>query len=189
MVSSSSARVHSTSAQKLVVGRLAAELLLEVRDAAADLPLPLLEPARRAHHPALVAEPPLHLAPDRRDGVGQQVGADGRVELVHRLHQPLVGGLVQIFDRDAPASVAVGHGLCHAAVDQDHLVEQRLAALSIVGCVRFEQQFGGSLLALGAGDLLDCSHALASPWRAGLAPVAAVRGVPAPLRPDMSSSA
>ena len=47
----------------------------------ADPGLQLLDPARRAHHPAVVAEVALHLAADRRDGVGREVVAAVGVEL------------------------------------------------------------------------------------------------------------
>ena len=79
-------------------------------DALVDPPLQLLDPARRAHRPAVVAEVPHHLAADRRTAYVSRSLRGARVEPVHRLGESLVGDLDQVVLRDPTAPVARGNG-------------------------------------------------------------------------------
>ena len=73
-----------------------------------ELDRELLQVARHAHRPALVAEVALELAEDGRDGEARERGLAARVEAVDRLQQPERGDLDQVVERLAAALVAAG---------------------------------------------------------------------------------
>src|SRR5205085_1525629 len=80
----------------------AAELLAQRRDRAVELEVELLEPARHAHRPSLVAEVSLQLSGDRRRGEGGELQAPWRLEALDRLEQPDERDLSEIVERLAP---------------------------------------------------------------------------------------
>ena len=73
--------------------------------------------------------------------------AQRRVEVRSRLHQSLARRLLEVVVGDATALVAGGDGAGDAVVDHHDAVEQRPAALVVVGAVRLLQQLAGQLRA------------------------------------------
>ena len=88
--------------------RRAIELLREARQRALDAQRDLLDAARRAHHPRLIAEVSLELAGDRRDREGAERVAAGRVVAIDRLHQRDRRDLDEVLQRLAATLVATG---------------------------------------------------------------------------------
>ena len=95
--------------------------------APADVGLELLDRARRADHPAEVAELPLDLALHGDHGVGEELDAVVGVEVAGGLEQRHRRGLGQVVVGDAAAAVAGGDGAGEAHVHHDDLVLEPLA--------------------------------------------------------------
>ena len=89
------------------VGR-PAELARHLVGDAVDLDRELLQVARHAHRPALVAEVALELAEDRRHGERRERRLARRVEAVDRLEQAERGDLDQVVELLPAALVAAG---------------------------------------------------------------------------------
>ena len=101
--------------------RRAPELLGQVGRGGEDPALQLLHPARRADHPAVVAEVLAHLAADRGHGVGQEVVLPVGVIAARSLHQAQAGDLLEVVGRDAPVAVAARDALGDAQVGEHQL--------------------------------------------------------------------
>ena len=104
--------------------RGAAELVGQLGVGHVDPGLELLDPARRPDHPAVVAEVLAQLAPDGRDGVGEEVVARGHVVPLARLGQRQGRHLPEVVQRDAARAVAGGLGVGQVEVHHDHDVQQ-----------------------------------------------------------------
>ena len=88
----------------------------------------LLQVARHAHRPALVAEVALELAQDRRDGEAREGRLARRIEAVDRLQQPERGDLDQVVERLAAALVAAGELARERQKALDELLARELIA-------------------------------------------------------------
>src|SRR5439155_13076730 len=80
--------LHPRGLRELGDRRRARELYRELLDQPRELDVQLLQPARNAHRPALVAEVTLDLADDVRRRIRRQLDAALEVEAVDRLDQP-----------------------------------------------------------------------------------------------------
>jgi hypothetical protein len=89
----------------------------------------LVQPARRAHRRAVVAEVPLDLTLHRRSCIRREIDAALRVEPVDGLDQPDRPDLLEIVDVDALAGVLAGDG----ADEREVLLDQALPR-SVGGC-------------------------------------------------------
>ena len=149
--------------------RGATQLLGERPDRGGHRALDVLEPARHAHRPRVVAEVPSDLTGDRRDREGQEVEAAVGVEAVDRTDQAhrarlheVVFGLTAA--REAPRDV-----LGHREVARDQLGPQRRPP-GIAGRQVDELLEQGCQM----GVLVD---AFPAPRRCGPAPSTAVLGI------------
>ncbi len=88
----------------------------------------LLQPARHAHRPALVAEVPLDLTDDRRGRVGGELHATVRVEAVDGLDQPDGGDLREVVQRLA----AVAEPACQVLDERQVHAHQPVAQLRVL---------------------------------------------------------
>ena len=156
------------------VGR-AAELARHVLADAVDLDRELLQVARDAHRPALVAEVALELAEDRRDGERGERGLARRVEAVDRLEQPERGDLDQVVERLAAALVAARELARERQEALDELLARRLVALVVVA---LEQRAGprghGRRSSAGRGSAEYAPAAVALLGRFSMAPRASI---------------
>lgn len=161
----------------LVLGRLAAELLTQVLEGAAQPALELLEASRRPHHPAVVAEVAGQLAAHRRHGEGEQVVAALGLEAGDRHDQADVGHLDEVVVGEPAAPVAPGDRLGDAAVDQHELAAQVLAGVVVLGSAEPVQQRLGARGTLRAGEAGGVSrrHGSVPRTRCGPAVCSAVR--------------
>src|SRR5207253_2816644 len=91
--------------RELADRRRAAELNGELLDEPRELDVQLLQAARDAHRPALVAEVALDLADDVRRRVRRQLDAAVEVEAIDRLDQPDRPDLDEIFELFAAVRV------------------------------------------------------------------------------------
>ena len=96
----------SSACAQLGDRRRAVQLAREVGDLAVDLQGELLEVARHADRPRLVAEVALELAEDRRDRAAQDRHLALRIESVDRLDQADRGDLDQVVERLLGALIA-----------------------------------------------------------------------------------
>ena len=112
--------------------RCAAEFAAQLLDGVLDLRGELLELARDAHGPAVVAEVALELAEDRGDGEGGEREAAAGVEAVDGLQQADRGDLVEVVAFGAAGRVAAGEvaGERQEAVDEG--LEVGRVALAVV---------------------------------------------------------
>ena len=117
-------------------GGRAAELAAHLVADAVDLDRELLEVARHAHRPALVAEVALELAQDRRHGERGERGLALRVEAVDRLQQAERGDLHEVVERLAAALVAPGE----LAGERQEALDQRIARGRVAAVVVLDQQ-------------------------------------------------
>ena len=116
--------------------RRAAELAAHLVADAVDLDGELLQVARHAHGPALVAEVALELAEDRRDRERGERGLALRVEAVDRLQQAERGDLHEVVERLAAALVAAGE----LAGERQEALDERVARRRIAALVVLHQQ-------------------------------------------------
>ena len=119
------------SASSAGVGRTA-ELARHLVADAVDLDRELLQVARHAHRPALVAEVALELAEDRRDRERRERGLARRVEAVDRLEQPERGDLDQVVELLPAALVAAGELAREGQEARDELLARGGIALAVV---------------------------------------------------------
>ena len=112
--------------------RRPAELDGLVLDDLRELDVELLEPARDAHRPALVAEVALDLADDVRGRVGRQLDAAVDVEAVDRLDQADAADLDEIVELLAAVGVAPGERADEREVLLDQLLARGEVALLVV---------------------------------------------------------
>jgi hypothetical protein len=111
----------------------------------------LLEPARDAHRPALVAEVPLDLADDRRRRVRGELHTAVRVEAVDRLDQPDRGDLGEVVERLAAVAEAACEMLHERQVHADQLIAQlRVLGAAIVQRAQFEEHLARPAAVRGA---------------------------------------
>ena len=104
--SSTSSTEIESRAGDLVGGRKAPELLGQAAGGVVDLHRDLLETAREAHVPDVVAEVTPDLAEDRRHGERREPTTVARVEPVNGLHEAESGHLDQVVERLGLAPVA-----------------------------------------------------------------------------------
>src|SRR5436190_6480024 len=122
----------------------AAELDRLLLDQLRKLDVELLEPARDAHRPALVAEVALDLADDVRRRVRGQLDAAVDVEAVDRLDQPDRPDLDEVVELFAPVRVAPGE-----RPDERHVLLDQLVA----GC-----EIAVRVIAPQKGSVVDVGH-------------------------------
>ena len=96
----------------------------------------LLQVARDAHRPALVAEVALELAEDRRDGERRERRLALGVEAIDRLEQPERRDLDQVVELLAAALVAP----CELACERQEALHELLARGRVVLAVVADQQ-------------------------------------------------
>ena len=108
-----------------VGGRGPTEAGREVALRLGDALLQLLDAARRAHHPALVAEVAANLPAHRRHAERQEVVPGARVEPPGGLGQRQVGHLLEVFGGDAAGAVAGHDRVGDRHVHRRELVGQR----------------------------------------------------------------
>src|SRR3954471_8261815 len=133
---------------ELLDGRRAAELVRELVALLGDLELQLLEAARDAHRPRLVAEVALDLAEDGRRRVGREAHLAGDVEAVDRLHDPDARDLDEVVERLPAAGVAAGE----RPGEREHLLGELVAGPHVTVLVDAAQEL---LLARGTGSTGD----------------------------------
>ena len=112
--------------------RRAPELDGLVLDDLRELDVQLLEAARNAHGPALVAEVALDLADDVRRRVRRQLDAAVDVEAVDRLDQADAADLDEVVELLAPVGVAAGERADEREVLLDQLLARGEVALLVV---------------------------------------------------------
>ena len=112
--------------------RRAAELARHLVRHAVDPHRHLLQVARHAHRPALVAEVALELAEDRRDGERRERGLARGVEAVDRLQQAERGDLDQVVELLAAALVAARELARQRQEALDELLARGRIALAVV---------------------------------------------------------
>ncbi|GAA3045604.1 hypothetical protein GCM10020000_26670 [Streptomyces olivoverticillatus] len=130
----------------------------------------LLEPARHAHGPALVAEVPFDLADDRGRGVGGELHAAVRVEPVHRLDQADGGHLGQVVERLA-AVAEPPRQVLHQRQVHPHQVIAQLGPLrrAVRQAPQLDEEQPGTAAVVGIGMLmprlvLDMIHVVRPLW-------------------------
>src|SRR3954468_15831756 len=116
--------------------RRTAQLHGELLHEPGELHVQLLQPARHAHRPALVAEVALDLADDVRRRVGRQLDAPVEVEAVDRLDQADGADLDEILELLAAVRVAPGE----RAHERHVLLDQLLARLEVAPLVVAPQE-------------------------------------------------
>src|SRR5262249_36428071 len=136
--------------QLVVLGR-PGELLRQLGAGPAQLQPQLLGGALDVHVPPLVPEVPLDLARDAGLGVGGEVAAEGRVEVVDGLEQTDVADLHQLFwglgavpvalgarpdQRFVPADEFLARGVPLLAVPRQRLDQLHELRVSYIGAVR-----------------------------------------------------
>ena len=119
--------LHARGLRQLRDRRRAAELDGLLLDDLRELDVELLEPARDAHGPALVAKVALDLADDVRRRVGGQLDAALDVEAVDRLDQADAADLDEIVELLA----AVGVAPRQRADEREVLLDQLLAGCEV----------------------------------------------------------
>src|SRR5262249_28790854 len=129
----------------------AAELHGQLLDEAGQLDGELLEPARHAHRPALVAGVPRDPAYDVRRRVGRQLDAAVEVEAVDRLDQADGADLDEVVELLAAVGVAPGERADERHVLLDQLVPGGEVSLLVVaaqerGVVGIRHQAGRALV-------------------------------------------
>ena len=157
MVARTSSKGASTAVGDLLDGRRAAELVGELVARLGHAQLQLLQAARDAHGPRLVAEVALDLAEHRRRRVGGEAHLAREVEAVDRLHDPDAGDLHEVVERLAAVGVAPGE----RPGERQHLLGQLVARPRVALLVDAPQQLLLSQGARGGGDGLPLVHAIA----------------------------
>src|SRR6266516_1546259 len=117
-------------------GRRATQLNRQLLDQTGELDVQLLQAARHADGPALVAEVPLDLADDVRRRVRRQLDAAVDVEAVDRLDQPDRPDLDEVLELLAAVRVAA----CERAYERHVLLDQLLARLEVAVLVVAAEQ-------------------------------------------------
>ena len=112
------------------LGRSAAELLGQLPGRRADFHGQLLDRALDIKLPARVPEMALDLAGDAGLGIGGQAAAEGRIEVVDRLHQADIPHLHQVLSRLRTAPVSLHAGPDQAAVTAHQQLACRIVPLA-----------------------------------------------------------
>ena len=120
--------------------RGAAQLARELLAERLELDGQLLQVARDAHRPALVAEVTLELAEDGRDGEARERGLAARVEAVDRLQQAERRDLDEVVERLAAALVAARE----LARERQEALHERLARGGVAAMGALEQRAVGA---------------------------------------------
>src|SRR5947207_8776423 len=118
--------------RQLADRRRAAELHRQLLDETRQLDVQLLQAARNAHRPALVAEVPFDLADDVRRGVRRQLDAAVEVEAVDRLDQADGADLDEILELLAAVRITARERADEGHVLLDQLLPRREVALLVV---------------------------------------------------------
>ena len=134
------------------------ELLTHPLDAHGEL----LEVARHAQRPAVVAEVALDRADDARYRVGREGGLAAGVEAVDRLDEREACHLLEVLERLGAASVTAGQ----AAREREVAFDQQVACTRVVGVVIGEEE-SLVLSALCAQRVLHSSKASTARIRSG----------------------
>ena len=157
MVARTSSKGASTAVGDLLDGGRAAELVGQLVARLGHAQLQLLQAARDAHGPRLVAEVALDLAQHRRRRVGGEAHLAREVEAVDRLHDPDAGDLHEVVERLAAVGVAPGE----RPGERQHLLGQLVARARVALLVNAAQKLLLSQGARGGGDGLPLVHAIA----------------------------
>ena len=159
---------------ELVDGRRALQLGHELVDHLVEADVELLQAARHAHRPALVAEVALDLADDVGRRVGGELDAAAEVEAVDGLDEPDGADLDEIVEVLAARGVAARERAHQRQVHGDELLARLAVAVQVVAAQQVLVELLGvvaaAALSVGGGPPVRARASLPRPRAARRAP-------------------
>ena len=140
---------------ELVDGRRALQLGHELVDDLVEADVELLEAARHAHRPALVAEVALDLADDVGRRVGGELDAAAQVEAVDGLDEPDGADLDEVVEVLAARGVAARERAHQRQVHGDELLARRAVTVQVIAPKQVLVELLGVVAARGPPQSAD----------------------------------